>query len=200
MYKFFFKRLIDIIVSLFGILFFMPLLIVITFILVFINKGKPFYFQDRPGLYGKKFKLIKFKSMNDKKDRFGNLLPYKERVTKFGLLIRNLSIDEVPQVFNILKGDMSIIGPRPLLVEYLKLYNESQMKRHNVKPGLSGWAQVNGRNSISWQQKFEYDIWYVENLSLSLDFKIFLITVKKVLSKQDINNSDETNMPLFKGN
>lgn len=199
MYKLLFKRLIDIIVSFLGILFFLPLILVITLILLILNQGKPFYFQDRPGLYGKTFKLIKFKSMNDKKDDSGNLLPYKDRVTKFGLFIRKLSIDEIPQIFNILKGDMSIIGPRPLLVEYLDLYNDFQKRRHHVKPGLSGWAQVNGRNSISWEQKFKLDVWYVENLSFSLDFKIFLITIKKVLTKQDINSSDATNMPLFKG-
>lgn len=199
MYKDYIKRLIDFLVSFLGILFFLPLLVLITGVLFFTNGGKPFFFQRRPGKNGKIFKLIKFKSMNDKIDGEGELLSYKERVTVFGTIIRKLSLDELPQIVNILKGDMSIIGPRPLLVEYLPLYNEFQKKRHNVKPGLSGWAQVNGRNSISWEQKFEYDVWYVENISFALDFKIFLKTFKKVFIKEGINTSETENMPLFTG-
>ena len=199
MYKDLFKRLIDIVVSFLGILFFLPLLVIITIILCFTNSGKPFFLQRRPGKNGKIFKLIKFKSMTDKTDHLGELLPYKDRVTKVGLFIRRMSLDELPQIINILKGDMSIIGPRPLLEEYLPLYNNHQKRRHNVRPGLSGWAQVNGRNSISWKQKFELDIWYVENVSFKLDFLIFLKTFKKTFSKEGVNTSKTINMPLFNG-
>lgn len=199
MYKNFFKRTIDFVVSFLGILFFLPLLTIITITLFFINGGKPFFFQRRPGKNGKIFKLIKFKSMTDKTDSFGKLLPYEDRITKVGLFIRKMSLDELPQIINILKGDMSIIGPRPLLEEYLPLYNKKQKRRHEIRPGLSGWAQVNGRNSISWQQKFELDIWYVDNVSFKLDFLIFLKTFKKAIFKEGINASETTNMPLFNG-
>lgn len=199
MYKNYFKRTIDFVVSFLGVLFFLPLLTIITITLFFINEGKPFFFQRRPGKNGKIFKLIKFKSMTDKTDSFGMLLSYEDRITKVGLFIRKMSLDELPQIINILKGDMSIIGPRPLLEEYLPLYNEKQKRRHEIRPGLSGWAQVNGRNSISWQQKFELDIWYVDNVSFKLDFLIFLKTFKKAIFKEGINASETTNMPLFNG-
>jgi len=199
MYKFFFKRLIDLVVSLLGFLFFLPLITIITLALLYINKGKPFFFQERPGKNGKIFKLIKFKSMTDKKDDSGELLPFKDRITKTGVFIRKLSLDELPQIINIIKGDMSIVGPRPLLVEYLPLYNDIQKRRHEVRPGLSGWAQVNGRNSISWNQKFEFDVWYVDHVSFKVDFLIFLKTFKKVFLREGVNVSESSNMPLFDG-
>ncbi len=199
MYKHFIKRLIDLIVSILGFLFFLPLMLLLTVVLFFVNKGEPFFFQERPGKNGKIFKLIKFKSMTNKTDQSGELLPFKDRITKTGTFIRKLSLDELPQIINIIKGDMSIIGPRPLLVEYLPLYDNVQKRRHEVKPGLSGWAQVNGRNSISWNQKFELDVWYVDHVSFKLDFLIFLKTFKKVFLKEGVNVSDSHNMPLFDG-
>ena len=199
MYKNLFKRLIDIVVSFLGILFFLPLLMVITIILCITNRGKPFFLQRRPGKNGKIFKLIKFKSMTDKTDHLGKLLPYEDRVTKVGLFIRRTSLDELPQIINILKGDMSIVGPRPLLEEYLHLYNNYQKRRHDVRPGLSGWAQVNGRNSITWHQKFELDVWYVDNVSFKLDFLVFIKTFKNTFLKEGINKSETVNMPVFNG-
>ena len=168
MYKFFFKRFLDIVIALITLGIFSPLLIFVFILLLISNKGKAFFFQERPGRNGKIFKVIKFRTMNNKKDENGNLLPDNKRLTRLGIFLRKISFDEGPQVINILKGDMSIIGPRPLLPEYLALYSDEQKKRHNVKPGITGWAQVNGRNAISWKQKFEYDIWYVKNLSFLL--------------------------------
>ena len=172
MYKYFFKRLIDFTIVLIALLIIWPFLVVITIWLHFANKGAgAFFLQERPGMNEKIFKVIKYKTMNDKKDKTGRLLPDKDRLTTIGKIIRSLSIDELPQLINVLKGDMSLIGPRPLLVQYLPLYNEKQRRRHEVRPGITGWAQVNGRNAISWEQKFEYDVWYVENCSFLLDLK-----------------------------
>lgn len=200
MYNLFLKRTIDFMLAFIGILAFLPVILVTTLFLFFSNKGKPFFFQNRPGKKGKVFKIIKFKSMNDKKDSNGELLPFDQRVTSVGKFIRKFSLDEIPQLFNVLKGDMSLIGPRPLLTQYLPLYNQEQNKRHNVRPGITGWAQINGRNTISWDQKFKLDVWYVENLSLKTDIKIIFLTIKKVLYKEDINSSENVNMPPFNGN
>ena len=164
------------------------------------NNSNIFFTQDRPGKDGKIFKLVKFKTMTDERDSNGNLLPDEQRLTKIGQFIRSTSLDELPQLWNIIKGDMSFIGPRPLLKEYLPLYNQHQARRHNVKPGMTGWAQINGRNQISWQQKFDYDVWYVDNISFSLDLKIVFLTIKKVIIRENINASDAATMQPFKGN
>ncbi len=167
--------------------------------LFFVNKGKPFFFQKRPGKNEKIFSIIKFKTMNDKKDSNGNLLPFHERVTKVGSFVRKYSLDEIPQLLNVIIGDMSLIGPRPLLVQYLPLYNSTQKRRHDVRPGISGWAQVNGRNAISWEQKFEFDVYYVDHLSFLLDLKILWLTAKKVLVREGVNASETLNMEEFSG-
>ena len=196
MYRKFFKRFLDIIISLIFILCFWWLYIVIA-ILVRIKLGSPVLFkQDRPGLNEKIFKMYKFRTMTDEKDKSGNLLPDAERLTKFGKFLRSTSLDEIPEFFNILRGDMSLIGPRPLLVEYLNYYTNDEKKRHNVRPGISGWAQVNGRNSLSWEEKFRYDIEYVEKLSFLFDFKIVLLTIKKVLKREDISDFKEENKEI----
>lgn len=200
MYKFFFKRFFDLVFALFALLLFSPLLFIVTIGLFIANQGKPFFYQLRPGLNGIIFKIIKFKTMNDKKDTSGNLLSDAERLTKIGSFVRRTSLDEIPQLINVLKGDMSLIGPRPLLPQYLPLYNEFQNKRHNVKPGITGWAQVNGRNAISWVKKFEYDVWYVRNISLALDVQIFFLTVKKVFVREGINMDGQVTTEPFKGN
>lgn len=200
MYKYFFKRFFDILISLGALIVLAPFFIIIFIVLVYNNSGSPFFFQERPGKNGVIFKVIKFKTMNDKKDNTGNLMPDSVRLTKIGKFIRKTSLDEIPQIINVIKGNMSLIGPRPLLPEYLKLYNERQAKRHLVKPGITGWAQVNGRNAISWQQKFEYDVWYVENLSFSLDVKIFFKTFSKVFKSEGINNKNQVTTIKFKGN
>lgn len=200
MYRIFFKRFFDIIIAIICLILFLPVLSGIFIILLISTKENPFFLQDRPGKNGNIFKVFKFRTMNSKKDINGNLLPDKDRLTKIGILLRKSSLDESPQVFNILKGDMSIIGPRPLLPEYLSLYNDKQMKRHNVKPGITGWAQINGRNAISWTQKFNYDIWYINNLSFLLDLKIFLITVGKVFKSENINAQGQATTAKFKGN
>lgn len=192
MYKHFFKRVIDFIIALCALLVIWPILLAITVWLHFANKGAgAFFLQERPGKDGKIFKVIKFKSMTDEKDATGNLLPNEKRITKVGAFIRKTSIDELPQLFNVLKGDMALIGPRPLLPEYLPLYNKEQARRHEVRPGITGWAQCHGRNAISWTNKFELDVWYVDNLSFTLDLKIILMTILKVLKRADINSSDE---------
>lgn len=163
------------------------------------NNGKPFFFQNRPGEHGRIFKIVKFKTMTDEKDSDGKLLPDSKRLTAVGKFVRKTSIDEIPQLWNVLKGEMSIIGPRPLLPEYLGIYNSRQSKRHLVKPGITGWAQVNGRNAISWNQKFEYDVWYVEHISFKLDLKILLKTIKKVLVSEGINTANMATTEPFNG-
>src|SRR5699024_8650024 len=184
-------RLIDFLAAFFGLLLLSPIFIVVMVALFVASQGKPFFFQERPGKDARIFKIIKFKSMNDKKDKNGNLLPDAERLTKIGSFVRKTSLDEIPQLINVLKGDMSLIGPRPLLVQYLALYNPKQKRRHEVRPGITGWAQVNGRNAISWQQKFEYDVYYVDHLSFLLDLKILFLTVKKVFVREGISQEGE---------
>lgn len=199
MYKTIFKRPLDFFVALLGFIFLSPLFIVVTISLFFANQGKPFFFQLRPGLNGKIFKIIKFKTMNDKKDANGNLLSDVHRLTKVGSFVRKTSLDEIPQLINVLKGEMSLIGPRPLLPEYLALYNDFQKQRHEVKPGITGWAQVNGRNAISWTQKFEYDVWYVKNMSFILDLKIIGKTLQKVIKSEGINAANVVTTERFNG-
>jgi undecaprenyl phosphate N,N'-diacetylbacillosamine 1-phosphate transferase len=200
MYKTFFKRILDLIVALIGFILLSPVFVLVMIGLFFANQGKPFFFQTRPGKNEQLFKIIKFKTMNDKKDRDGNLLADKERLTPIGAFVRKTSLDEIPQLLNVLKGDMSLIGPRPLLVQYLPLYNDIQKKRHNIRPGITGWAQINGRNAISWNQKFEYDVWYVQHCSFLLDLKILFLTVKKVLVREGVSHEGEVTMEVFKGN
>lgn len=200
MYRFFLKGIIDFFSAFFSLLILSPLFLFCTVGLFFANQGKPFFFQLRPGKNGKIFKIIKFKTMNDKKDSNGQLLSDEHRLTNIGKFVRKTSLDEIPQLLNVIKGEMSLIGPRPLLPEYLSLYNKVQKMRHDVKPGITGWAQVNGRNAISWQQKFEYDIWYVDNISLILDIKIFLLTIKKVFVSEGINMEGQVTTEAFKGN
>ena len=200
MYKTFFKRILDVLIATIMLLLLSPIFIVVFIILFIANNGKPFFYQARPGLHEKIFKIIKFRSMNDKKDKNGKLLPDEDRLTKVGLFVRKTSLDEIPQLLNVLKGDMSLIGPRPLLISYLPLYNEEQKKRHLIKPGITGWAQVNGRNAISWQQKFAYDVWYVENCSFLLDCKILWMTFLKVVKREDISSATSATMEFFKGN
>jgi len=191
--------MLDFLLALIAFLLFSPIFFVLFITLLFINNGSPFFTQDRPGKNEKIFKVIKFKTMTDKKTKDGNLLPDKDRLTKIGNLIRKTSLDELPQLINVLKGEMSLVGPRPLLPEYLPLYNKTQKKRHDVKPGITGWAQINGRNAISWKKKFELDIWYVENISLSLDFKIFIQTIIKVIRSKDINTENVATTVKFTG-
>jgi undecaprenyl phosphate N,N'-diacetylbacillosamine 1-phosphate transferase len=199
MYKYFFKRIFDLLAAFFGLLLLSPLFLVVTLGLYFANQGKPFFFQLRPGKDGVIFKIIKFKTMNDKKDVNGNLLSDGERLTPIGSFVRKTSLDEIPQLFNVLKGDMSLIGPRPLLVHYLDLYSDFQNRRHAVRPGITGWAQVNGRNAISWDKKFEYDVWYVDHLSFILDVKILFKTVLKVIKSEGINAADAATIEPFNG-
>ena len=200
MYKTYLKRLLDVVLSFMGLLVLSPILLLVILLLAIANNGKPFFFQMRPGLKGHLFKIIKFKTMNDKRDSNGKLLNDSLRLTKIGNFVRKTSLDEIPQLINVLKGDMSLIGPRPLLPEYLPLYNDEQKKRHNVRPGITGWAQVNGRNAINWQQKFEYDVWYVQHLSFKLDVKIIIQTFQKVLKSEGIYASSTIVMNRFKGN
>ncbi len=200
MYKKFLKRFIDFSAACIGLLLLSPIFMLVTLGLYFANQGKPFFFQQRPGKNERIFKIIKFKTMNDKRDIHGNLLPDAERLTKIGSFVRKTSLDEIPQLINVLKGDMSLIGPRPLLVQYLPLYNAHQARRHQVRPGITGWAQINGRNAISWQQKFDYDVWYVDNISLVLDIKIFFLTIKKVFVREGITQEGQATMEAFKGN
>ncbi|WP_418263899.1 sugar transferase [Flavobacterium faecale] len=200
MYKKILKPIFDFIFAFLGLVLLSPIIIFAIISLFFSNGGKPFFFQVRPGKDGKLFKIIKFKTMNDKKDFQGNLLPDSKRLTKIGAFVRKTSLDEIPQLLNVLKGDMSLIGPRPLLPEYLPLYNESQKQRHNLRPGITGWAQVNGRNAISWNQKFEYDVWYVNHCSFLLDVKIFFLTIKKVFLREGVNMEGQVTTEAFKGN
>ena len=200
MYKHFFKRLIDFFLSFLGFIIISPIFLLLWIWLSIANKGAgAFFFQERPGKNEKIFKVIKFKTMNDRKDASGNLLPDAQRLTKVGKFVRSTSLDEIPQLLNVIKGDMSLIGPRPLLVQYLPLYNETQRRRHEVRPGITGWAQVNGRNAISWEQKFAYDVWYVDNVSLSLDVKILLKTIQKVFKREGISSNSSATMEPFKG-
>jgi len=199
MYKHFFKRVVDFALALFILLIFLPILLVIIVLLAVVQNNKVVFIQDRPGKNGKTFKLIKFKTMNDQKDKNGKLLPDNLRLTKVGKFIRSTSLDELPQLLNVLKGDMSLIGPRPLLVKYLPLYTKKQSRRHEVKPGITGWAQVNGRNAISWEQKFDYDVWYVDNLSLTLDVKIIYLTLIKVCKREGISGGGLATVEAFKG-
>lgn len=200
MYKFFFKGFLDIIFACCGLIILSPLFLLVTIGLYFCNQGKPFFFQERPGKNGKIFKIIKFKTMNDNKDASGVLLNDGERLTKIGSLVRKTSLDEIPQLLNVISGDMSLIGPRPLLPQYLALYSEFQNRRHEVKPGITGWAQINGRNAINWDEKFILDVWYVDHISLKLDFKIFFLTVKKVFVREGINMEGQVTTEAFKGN
>jgi undecaprenyl phosphate N,N'-diacetylbacillosamine 1-phosphate transferase len=199
MYKNYLKRFFDFIAALVGLLVLIPIFILVTIGLFFANQGKPFFFQTRPGKDEKLFRIVKFKTMNDKKDAAGNLLSDAERLTKIGALVRKTSLDEIPQLLNVLKGDMSLIGPRPLLVEYLPLYNATQKRRHHVKPGITGWAQINGRNAISWEDKFTLDIYYVENQSFLLDLKIIFLTIKKVFVSEGISQTGQATTTKFEG-
>ena len=200
MYKHFFKRFFDFWISLFALIIISPILIAITIWLHFVNKGAgAFFTQERPGKDGKIFKVIKFKTMTDERDQNGELLPDEDRLTKVGSFVRSTSIDELPQFINVLKGDMALIGPRPLLPEYLPLYSKEQMRRHEVRPGISGWAQCHGRNAISWTEKFKLDVWYVDHLSLMTDLKVIFITIKKVLFREDINSDNDATMEDFDG-
>ena len=200
MYKHFFKRFFDFCISLVALICVSPILLVVTVWLHFANKGAgAFFLQERPGKDAKFFKVIKFKTMTDERDANGELLPDADRLTKVGKLVRSTSIDELPQLFNVLKGDMALIGPRPLLVQYLQLYSKEQARRHEVRPGISGWAQCHGRNAISWTEKFKLDVWYVDHVSLLTDLKVIWITIKKVLQRADINEEGQATMEAFNG-
>lgn len=195
------KRILDFLAALLGLLLISPIFIVVILCLAYYNKGSVFFFQARPGLRGKVFRVIKFKSMTDAKDENGNLLPNEQRITTIGKFIRKTSLDELPQLINVLKGDMSLIGPRPLRVDYLPIYTVEQARRHDVRPGITGWAQVNGRNAISWTEKFRLDVWYVDHISFMLDIKILYMTLLKVLKRADINGSEDTiGVEKFNGN
>lgn len=201
MYKHFFKRLIDFTIALIALLCIGWFLIIIAIWLHFANKGAgAFFFQERPGKDGIIFKVIKFKTMTDERDAEGNLLSDADRLTPVGKFVRSTSIDELPQLINVLKGDMALIGPRPLLVQYLPLYSKEQARRHEVRPGISGWAQCHGRNAISWTQKFEYDVWYVDHVTLWTDIKVIFITINNVLRRKDINSATSATMEFFNGN
>ena len=196
----FFKRLFDIIASASGLIFLSPVFLMLAY-LIRKNLGEPVFFtQERPGKDGKPFKMIKFRSMRDAVDKDGNPLPDSERLTPFGKKLRAASLDELPELWNVLKGDMSLVGPRPLLMSYLPLYNDFQFRRHEMRPGVTGWAQVNGRNAISWDEKFAYDIWYIDHFSLWFDMKILFLTIKKVFIKEGISAEGEATMPYFTGN
>jgi lipopolysaccharide/colanic/teichoic acid biosynthesis glycosyltransferase len=199
MYKRFFKRAADVIISLTALIILSPLLICVTIGLYIVNKGNPFFFQERPGKDQKPFDIIKLKSMTDERDSGGVLLPDHERITKLGAFVRKTSIDELPQLVNVLKGEMSLVGPRPLLYKYIPLYSSAQLRRHEVRPGITGWAQVNGRNSISWTDKFRLDIEYVDKLCLMLDIKIVVMTIRKVVMKDGVNQTAERPMEPFNG-
>jgi len=201
MYKHFFKRFIDFWIALIALLCLSPILLVVTIWLHFANRGAgAFFFQERPGKNGKIFRVVKFKTMTDERDAEGNLLPDEDRLTKVGSFVRSTSIDELPQLWNVLKGDMALIGPRPLLVEYLPLYSKEQMRRHEVRPGITGWAQCHGRNELSWTKKFEYDVWYVDHLSLWTDIKVIWYTIMTVLKREGISHEGMATMEEFNGN
>lgn len=198
-YRKYIKRLLDIICALLALILLSPLFIILTIIGAIAMKGNPFFTQERPGYKEKLFKLIKFRTMTNEKDKDGNLLPDEKRLNGYGKFLRSTSLDEFPEAINILKGDMSVIGPRPLLVEYLDRYNSEQHRRHEVKPGLSGWAQIHGRNTVSWEDKFKYDVWYVEHLSFLLDVKIVLKTIVKMIKREGISSETNVTMEEFKG-
>ncbi|SHJ38789.1 sugar transferase [Pseudozobellia thermophila] len=200
MYQHFLKRVFDFFIAFFALLIASPIIVLVILFLAIANNGKVFFAQKRPGKDGKIFTIWKFKTMNDQKDANGKLLPDEKRLTPAGKFVRKTSLDELPQLFNVLKGDMSLIGPRPLLVSYLPLYNEFQKRRHEVKPGITGWAQVNGRNAIPWSKKFEYDVWYVDNLSFLLDVKIIFLTLLKVIKSDGISSDTSATMEVFTGN
>lgn len=201
MYRYFFKRTIDIVISFTALVGISPILFIVALWLYFANKGAgAFFLQERPGKDAKIFRVIKFKTMSDERDTNGNLLPDAQRLTKVGQFVRSTSIDELPQLINVLKGDMSLIGPRPLLVQYLPLYSPNQMRRHEVRPGITGWAQCHGRNAISWKEKFELDVWYVDHVTLLTDLKVIFITIKKVLRRADISSATSATMEPFNGN
>ena len=200
MYISFGKRLIDLILVLGLLVFILPVFIIVTIILFFSNNGSPFFYQKRPGLKGKVFTLIKFKTMSEAIDEKGDLLEDEKRLTKFGAIVRKLSLDELPQFWNVFKGEMSIVGPRPLLEEYLPLYSDYQARRHEVRPGITGWAQVNGRNNLDWITRFELDVWYVDNVSFPLDLKIIFLTIQKAIKREGINMHSHATMPKFTGN
>lgn len=199
MYRNFFKRVFDFVVGIIAVCILSPVFIAVVVFLSIANQGKPFFFQRRPGKNKKVFLLVKFKTMNDKKDSEGKLLPDERRLTAVGKFIRKTSLDEIPQLINVVKGDMSLVGPRPLLVEYLPLYSDFQNRRHEVRPGITGWAQVNGRNAISWEKKFELDVWYADNLGFALDARILWLTVMKVFKTEGISQDGHATMPYFKG-
>lgn len=199
MYRVFVKRVFDFILALTGLLIISPVFIVFFIALAIANEGKPFFLQRRPGKNGKIFTIIKFKTMNDKTDAEGNLLSDAERLTAVGSFVRKTSIDEIPQLINVLIGDMALIGPRPLLVQYLPLYDDYQARRHEVRPGITGWAQINGRNAISWEEKFNLDVWYVDHVSLMLDLKIIFLTIKKVFVREGISADGHVTIEPFKG-
>lgn len=194
------KPLLDTIIALVALLILSPVFIFLIVFLYLANDGKPFFLQPRPGRNGRVFRVVKFKTMNDKRGSDGQLLPDDVRLTPVGKFVRRTSLDEIPQLLNVLKGDMSLVGPRPLLVEYLPLYDETQRKRHDVRPGITGWAQVNGRNAISWNEKFAYDVWYVDNISFPLDVKILWMTLLKVVQSEGINSASSVTMEKFTGN
>lgn len=201
MYKHFFNVFFDFWISLIALIVISPILLVVTIWLHVANKGAgAFFFQERPGKNAKIFKVIKYKTMTDERDADGNLLPDEVRLTKVGKFVRSTSIDELPQLFNVLKGDMALIGPRPLLVQYLPLYSPEQARRHEVRPGISGWAQCHGRNAISWTEKFKLDVWYVDHVSFLTDLKVIFITIKNVLMRKDINSTTAATMEAFNGN
>lgn len=199
MYRSFLKRVLDFLVALIAFIILFPFFLLIALMIPLLTGEAPFFFQVRPGKNGKLFKLVKFKSMTEKKDIHGNLLPDVQRMTGFGTFIRKTSLDEIPQLLNVIKGDMSLVGPRPLLVEYLPLYNPFQAKRHDVLPGITGWAQVNGRNAIEWEKKFEYDVWYTEHQSFLLDLKIIFRTIAKVFKREGVNAGAAVTMEKFTG-
>lgn len=201
MYKCCLKRIVDIVISILGLAIASPLIIATIALLYFTNKGAGvFFIQQRPGKDARLFNILKFKTMTDECDEKGNLLPVSKRITNTGKIVRALSIDELPQLYNVLKGDMSLIGPRPLLVQYLPLYSKEQMRRHEVRPGITGWAQTHGRNSITWAKKFEYDLWYVDNYNFWIDLTIIFLTLKKVIIREGVNSKEAATMPTFTGN
>lgn len=200
MYRSFFKRVLDIVLSSIILVVCSPILLVTLILLLIANRGDAFFVQRRPGKNEKIFEIIKFKSMNDKKDANGKLLPDGDRITPVGQFVRKTSLDEIPQLFNVLKGDMSLIGPRPLLIQYLPLYSKEQRRRHDVRPGITGWAQVNGRNTVPWPRRFELDVWYVDNVSFLLDAKIFWLTFLKVIKRDGISSETSATMEFFTGN